>query len=291
MTEKKVLMIDQVSQVCLTLLNFLIVDGEENMDRNLNTLYEQSMKYTDKKRSSTDEVMIDIISPIYVQFFANKYQELKNDSNYSDPFIYNQRFNTWALGGIFFDDNEMVCGEGTSCYETLVKLAATWNNISVLMDFPWDIGFGSLVANFNYVLDICANTKRDDLTLFQEAKDQWSGFEDNRRGVCKFDDDLDSFYGDVAALSSILSRTTFQGLYLNDIFAFLGYSPIFDILSLKEDGYASASQNLHPIYGMDRFFDHSKNNWEPCVYRSTYQRWTKNIKYSTQNYNLGIISI
>ena len=158
-TEKKVLIEDQVSNVCLRMLNFLILDGEDRIDNNLKTLYEQSMNYIEKRRSSTDEVMQDVISPVYVKFFANRYQKLKNESNYTDPFIYNQRFNAWALGGMFFDDNEIVCGEDTFCYETLVKFATTWNNISGVMDFPWEIGFGSLVANFNYLLDICINTK------------------------------------------------------------------------------------------------------------------------------------
>ena len=290
-TEKKVLVEDQVSNVCLRMLNFLILDGEDRIDNNLKTLYEQSMNYIEKRRSSTDEVMLDVISPVYVKFFANRYQKLKNESNYTDPFIYNQRFNAWALGGMFFDDNEIVCGEDTFCYETLLKLASTWNNISGVMEFPWEMGMGSLIANFNYLLDICVNTKNGPSALLQEDEHQWSGFKNNTGGQCQFDNNLEVFYDDMATLSAIISNTIFQGMYLNDLFGFLGYSPTFDISSLTEDGYVSAGQNLHPIYGMDRWLGNSKYNWEPCVYRSTYQRWTKNIKASMQNDHLGIIRI
>ena len=287
--KETVLMEDKVSNMCLMLLNFLILDGEENMERNLNTLYEQSLKYTDKRRSGTDEVMLEVISPIYVKIFEKRYQELKNESNHSDPFIYNQRFNAWALGGIFFDDNEIDCGEGTFCYETLIKLATNWNTISGIMKFPWDMGFGSIVANFNYMLDVCfflGSTKA--ISSFQEGEHQWSGFKNNTKGKCYFDKDSETFYKDIAALSSILSKTSFQGIYLNDLFGFLGYSPAFDISSLKEDEYASSSRNIHPIYGMDRGFVDDGYDWEPCCYRSTYQRWTRNIKSSMKNHTLGV---
>ena len=93
----------------------------------------------------------------------------------------------------------------------------------------------------------------------------------------------------MAVFSSILSNTTFRGVYLNDLLGFLGYSPAFDISSLKEDGYASASRNLHPIYGMDRGLVNDGYGWEPCCYRSTYQRWTRNIKTSMKNHNSGVV--
>ena len=289
-TEKKVLIEDQVSNVCLRLLNVLILDGKERVDLNLNTLYQESMRHIEKRRSGADEVMVDVISPIYAKFFANRYHKLRNESNYSDPFIYNQRFNAWALGGMFFDDNEIVCGEDTFCYETLVKFATVWNDISAVMEFPWEMGFGTVVANFNYLLDTCFFTGSIKVrSMFQEGEDLWSGFENNTGGKCHFNKDTDAFYKDMAALSSIVSETAFQGIYLNDLFGFLGHSPTFDISSIKQDGYDSASRNLHPIYGMDRWVGTSEYDWEPCVYRSTYERWTKNIKASVQNHNLGII--
>ena len=282
-TEQKVLIEDQVSNVCLMLLNFLMLDGQERIDGNLNTLYEKSMKNTEQRQSGTDEVMMAIISPIYVQFFANRYRQLKNESNYSDPFIYDQRFNAWALGGMFFDDNELVCGEGTFCYETLTKFANTWNNISIVMDFPWDMGFGTIVANFNFLLDIC-----DDGSMpFQEAEQQWSGFNNNTLGRCRFEQNMSVFYKDMAVLSSIISGTTFEGLYLNDLFGFLGYSPTFDVSSLQEDGYVSTTKSLHPMYGIDRWLGNSEYDSMSCVYKSTYQRWTRNIEASIQNPNIG----
>ena len=78
-TEQKVLIEDQVSNVCLMMLNFLMLDGQERIDGNLNTLYEKSMENTEHRRSGTDEVMMAIISPIYVKRFANRYRQLKNE--------------------------------------------------------------------------------------------------------------------------------------------------------------------------------------------------------------------
>ena len=291
-SKDQILKENEVSNVCLMLLNFLMLDGEETMDSNIDTLYQQSIEHTDKTRD-TDEIMTDVIFPVYEQFFANRYNKLKTDANYSDPFIYDQRFDTWASNGYRFDDNDMWCVENTSCSVALEKLATTWNNISVVMDFPWAMGFGTIIANFNYMLDSCffLGGKRKVESRFQEGEHQWSGFENNTRGQCFFDKDSDAFYKDMAAFSSILSKTTFRGVYLNDLLGFLGYSPALDISSLKEDGYASISRNLHPIYGMDRRFIDDGYGWEPCCYRSTYQRLTRNIKISMKNRNLGVVSL
>ena len=103
------------------------------------------------------------------------------------------------------------------------------------MDFPWDMGFGTIVANFNFLLDYCVKENR--WMPFQEAEQQWSGFSYNTLGRCQFDQDMGVFYEDMAVLSSIISGTTFEGLYLNDLLGFLGYSPTFDVSSLQEDGY------------------------------------------------------
>ena len=291
-TKEQILKENEVSNICLMLLNFLMLDGEETMDSNIDTLYQQSIEHMDKTRVA-DEIMTDVIFPVYEQFFAKQYHKLKTDTNYSDPFIYDQRFDTWASNGYRFDYNDMLCVENTSCYVALEKLATTWNNISVVMEFPWEMGFGTIIANFNYLLDDCyfLRTKKVK-SRFQEGEHQWSGFENNTRGQCVFDKDSNAFYKDMAAFTSILSKTTFHGVYLNDLLGFLGYSPTFDISSLKEDRYASTSRNLHPIYGMDRDrrFLEDEHGWEPCCYRSTYQRWTRNIEVSMKNRNLGVSS-
>ena len=281
-TKYIVLMDDRLSNVCLMMLNFLMLDGEEKIGHNLNTLFLQSIKYA-KRRQTTDEVLLDNIFLIYTEFFSNRYLELKKSSNYSDPFIYDQRYKAWTLGGIFFDDNEMVCDEDTFCYKTLVRFVTTWNAMSVVMEFPWNMEFGSLVANYNYLFDIC--DFKGFYIWFQTSERLWSGFGNSTWGTCTFDDDSVAFYRDMAVLSSIISNTRFTGLYLNDFFGFLGYSPTFDISSLREDGYDYASRNLLPIYGMDRAY-HGED-WQRCVYRSTYQRWTKQITETIQSQNLG----
>ena len=280
-SEETTLLEDRVSNVCLMMLNFLIVDGEENVQMNLNRLFDQAIKYTDRNRNS-DEIFLEIITPIYALFFESRYMQLKNELNYTDPFLYGQRrFDAYVKGMYFFDDNEMACGEGTSCYNSLGRFVTTLNDISVGMAFPWEIGFGSLIANFNYLLDICKLSKYSDIgTTFQEHDEEWSGFYENTKGMCEFDKKLVAFYEDMAVLTPIVSQSAFQGIYLNDLIGFLGYSPKFDITTLKDDEYESVSRNLHPIYGMDRWFDRKGYDWKPCLYRSTYQRWAALISAS-----------
>ena len=81
---------NDVSNACLALVRFLILDGKGNVSRNLDLLYEVSEKFLDKQRGP-DEAMLEVIYPAYVKLFDKKYRQLKIDSNYTDTFIYDQR--------------------------------------------------------------------------------------------------------------------------------------------------------------------------------------------------------
>ena len=81
---------NDVSNACLTLVRFLMLDGRDNVSSNLKSLREESEKFLDKQRGS-DETMIEVIYPAYVRLFNKRYQQLKFDSNYTDTFIYDQR--------------------------------------------------------------------------------------------------------------------------------------------------------------------------------------------------------
>ena len=81
---------NDVSNACLTLIRFFILDGRRNISSNLDLLYKESEKFLDKQRGP-DEVMVEVIYPAYVKLFDQKYRKLKLDSNYTDTFIYDQR--------------------------------------------------------------------------------------------------------------------------------------------------------------------------------------------------------
>ena len=87
---------NDVSNACLTLLRFLLLDGRDSISSNLELLYKESQKFLDKQRGP-DETMIEVIYPTYVKLYDKKYRQLKKDSNYTDAFRYDQRIADVAI--------------------------------------------------------------------------------------------------------------------------------------------------------------------------------------------------
>ena len=81
---------NDVSNTCLTLVRFLMLDVKGNISENLNLLYTESEKFLDKQRGP-DETMLEVIYPAFVKLFGKKYRQLKIESNDTDTFIYDQR--------------------------------------------------------------------------------------------------------------------------------------------------------------------------------------------------------
>ena len=81
---------NDVSNTCLTVIKFLMLDGKNRIDRNLVSLFEESQKLLNKQRGP-DEIMIQVIYPIYVELFEKRYRELKRNKNFTDTFRYDQR--------------------------------------------------------------------------------------------------------------------------------------------------------------------------------------------------------
>ena len=81
---------NDVSNVCLTIVKFLILDGQTNRDENLNSLFTESLKFLNKERGP-DETMIEVMYPVYVELFDKTYRELRRHQNYTDSFEYDQR--------------------------------------------------------------------------------------------------------------------------------------------------------------------------------------------------------
>ena len=68
---------NDVSNICLKLLSFLILDGDANRDKNLEQLFQQSMNYLDRQRGP-NEIMVEVFYPIYTTLFQPIYRKLES---------------------------------------------------------------------------------------------------------------------------------------------------------------------------------------------------------------------
>ena len=159
------------------------------------------------------------------------------------------------------------------------------------MSFDWSMDIGKLLANFNYLLDLC-NTGKYELQMDEEM---WAPNSVSFKGQCQLDDDTKEFYKDIETITEGVFDAPAKGLYLNDFIAYLGYSTTFDISSLKKEKYLSTTRNLHPIYGMDTWKDvyewQDQDGREQCNYLGTYRKWVHNtLRRSKENGTQGVIS-
>ena len=149
---------NDVSNACLVILRFLILDGKETIKDNLAAMRRESFRYL-HKRLSIDDVMLGVMYPLYQVMFESKYKKIKQQFQFDDKFKYNQIIDlSEQFGSLPWDDNE-ICYQDQHCHMSLNMLADTWQSVINVMDFPWDIGLGSLVANFHFLLDDCAGTR------------------------------------------------------------------------------------------------------------------------------------
>ena len=159
------------------------------------------------------------------------------------------------------------------------------------MSFDWNMDIGSMLANFNYLLDLCS-TKY----YLETDKKMWAPNNPTFRGQCHLDSDTKALYKDLETITEGIFHEPAKGLYLNDLIAFLGYSTTFDISSLTKEKYLSTTKSLHPIYGMDRWQDvyewKIEDDRKQCNYLGTYQKWVQlTSERSSQNRNLGAMLI
>ena len=264
---------NDVSNICITLLNFLMLDEEINMEKNLGLLFEQSMNFLDSQRGP-DEIMVDIFYPIYVRFFEPLYSKLKKDQNYSDPFTYDQRVIRPDGTNFFFDDiNQNACKIIAKCNETLNGLLSTWKKVRNVMSFDWNMGIGSMISNFNYLMMMCS-----DIHPLQTNEQMWAPNQEFGGVPCRTNADARALYELIQTITEEIFDLPFGGIYLNDLVGYLGYSSTFDISSLQKDKYMYNTRNLHPIIGMDTYMNEEKlriEGWRQCNYLGTFQNWVK----------------
>ena len=159
------------------------------------------------------------------------------------------------------------------------------------MSFDWSMDVGSMLAHFNYLLDSCSQKYN-----LETDKKMWAPNNPTFRGQCHLDSDTKALYKDLETITEGIFHEPAEGLYLNDLIAFLGYSTTFDISSLTKEKYLSTTKSLHPIYGMDRWQDvyewKIEDDRKQCNYLGTYQKWVQlTSERSSQNRNLGAMFI
>ena len=157
----------------------------------------------------------------------------------------------------------------------------TWQKIINVMEFDWGMDVGNMVANFNYLLDICSGKYK-----LQTNEMMWGPSSTTYRGQCRLDRSTKALYKDLEAIIEDIFDAPAKGVYLNDIIGFLGYSTTFDISSLSEEKYLAATRNLHPVYEMDVWKDNTeilKDGRTPCNYLGTYRRWVEHTSQLSRN--------
>ena len=122
-----------------------------------------------------------------------------------------------------------------------------------VMEFDWSMDIGSMIANFNYLLDVCSGRHK-----LQKNEKMWAPSSTTYRGQCHLDVGTKSLYKDLESIIEDIFDAPGKGVYLNDLIGFLGYSTTFDISSLSTEKYLATTRNMHPVYGMDVW----KNNAE-----------------------------
>ena len=188
-----------------------------------------------------------------------------------------------------FDSNDG-CFTDHKCNYTINALIGTWERITNVMNFDWSMNIGNMLANFNYLLDVCSNKYK-----LQIEEKMWAPTSESFRGQCKLDDDAKALYKDIETITEGTFDFPAEGLYLNDFIAFMGYSTTFDISSLSKEKYLSTTRNLHPVYSMDRWQDViewkvEKTSKKQCNYLGTYRKWVQ-LTIKRQKGNLGTILI
>ena len=270
---------NEVSNICLVILRFLMLDGKKNRESNLKLLFEEAVNFIDKRRGP-DEIMLEVLYPLYERLFGQKYLNLKNQTKYNDPFKYDQIIDHYGKYFIF-DENDLCYQDtiGELCNDTLDALSSIWQNLINVMYFDWEMDVGNLISNFNYLLDICVNKKSVPM-YFQTDEQYWAVNEERKMGGCRFGKDILGLYRDLEPITETIFNVLFQGVYLNDLIGYLGYSTTFDVTSLKADKYMKTTRDLLPLYGMDQWQDNKEKTWEQCNYEGTYRKW---VEYASNN--------
>ena len=267
-TNKQKRLKNDVSNICLTLLTFFIMDGEKNMEKNLNLLFQQSMNFLNRQRGP-DEIMVYVFYPIYTTFFQAIRRKLEKELNYSVPFIYDQRSTFADRGYWFFDDlNEKICTNTKYCKNALAGIVSTWKKVLNVFSFNWKMQTGSLVANWNYLMMLCSEKYP-----LQTTTKMWAPNNKFFVASCWMSVNAHGLFELIQTITEEISMLPFEGIYLNDFIGYLGYSSTFDLSSLGKNEYMYNTRNLHPIYGMDTWM-HDKG-WRQCNYLATYQKWVK----------------
>ena len=239
-----------VANACLTILNFLILDGHSNLHKNLDHLYEDAITSWDGRQHKADDIMVEIFYSSYKRLFAANYQLLKAGRNYTDKFRYDLPKVASRFPDLFLSSeiNGNICISIKNCTESLLSLSNTWQAVIIVLDFPWgNLPLGTYLANYNHLLDKCVLKK----TNFQTAAAHWRS-NPQKTGQCMFSKGLLDLHNDLGLLLTQMVPGVNISLSLVDFVGLLGYSEQFDITAIKQHDYVETNKVLLPLYDWDR---------------------------------------
>ena len=140
----------ELSEPCKNILEYLVLDDKENIARNIQTLYNETLKRWDDnypacdvKHSNGYNVMKNDLFPIYKSVFQREHESLKSNVT------------NLTMTDIL---NDQVCKNTPNCEKALIELMSLWERLENRMRFTSICNFGNLLSNTNFLMENSKNS-------------------------------------------------------------------------------------------------------------------------------------
>ena len=132
---------------CGRILEFLILDGKEKLDNNIEHMYEQILNrwntsYPNRKCSGNRDVMKKDLVQVYDEFFREKHEILR--SNLTDSELD-------AVLNVSLSKGKS-CTSTRNCNESMKSLMSLWRRLQNGIKLGSVCNLGNLVSNYNFLL-------------------------------------------------------------------------------------------------------------------------------------------
>ena len=237
----------EYAKSCGRILEFLVLDGEANLNDNLKLMYDEVLRrwdesYPDRQCTKRHDVMKKDMLLVYDRLFKEKHQ------------IHRSKLTLNEIDNLLNISlsNGKSCKNTKNCVRSLNKTMDMWRRLDKRIQLGRVCKLGNLVSNFNFLL-------KDPQQLHRTLHE---------------------------VFARIYPNLLVKGLAFNDFIALLGYhkdtdftsvSDLFDAAILQ---YKDTIETLHPLHSFDERFGQFKGlTDEPfryeknCNLRYLYQEW------------------
>ena len=258
---------------CKTILEYLVLNEKKNIDQNIETLYNATLKRWDDKYPACDikhsngyNVMKTDLFPIYKSVFQRKHESLQsNVTNLTTTDI----------------SNDQICSNTLNCERALIELMSLWERLENRIRFTSICNLGNLLSNTNFLIE------------------NWKYYVDKKAGFRVFSSQGSTMLQ--KSISNIMNELYpnlfVRGLSFNDMLGLLGYNSdidfaSFDSLFYKSLDYNAATSVLRPLYsfanvgGEFKGIPEIQNTKKECSLQLLYKEWI-NYMYHRQTLSNG----